>query len=71
MDKKKRKRDGPDGILDKNLDKKMAVNGLTNCKRHYRGMVHYKITRAAVITFLWANNVDRVRRDIYVTVRVI
>lgn len=71
MDKKKRKRDGPDGILDKNLDKKMAVNGLTNCKRHYRGMVHYKTTRAAVITFLWANNVDRVRRDIYVTVRVI
>lgn len=49
----------------------MAVNGLTNCKRHYRGMVHYKTTRAAVITFLWANNVDRVRRDIYVTVRVI
>lgn len=48
----------------------MAVNGLTNCKRYYRG-VHYKTTQAAVITFLWANNVDRVRRDIYITVRVI
>lgn len=55
----------------KNLDKKITVNGLTNCKRHDRG-VHYKTTRAVAITFLlWANNVDRVRRDIYITVRVI